>query len=116
PSPEPDPHVGGAGGRRPGWGVAVVRGSVVHASRLAPDDGCGPPGAVRLRAMASWLRRTRTDLLLVGYVLVLAGSVVQVLMAHQASRLAFTAALWDTGGVVIDDYEPIIGVDFAEPD
>ncbi len=66
--------------------------------------------------MASWLRRTRTDLLLVGYVLVLAGSVVQVLMAHQASRLAFTAALWDTGGVVIDDYEPIIGVDFAERD
>jgi hypothetical protein len=58
----------------------------------------------------------RTDVLLVALVLVVAGPVVQVLMAHQASRFAFTGAVWDRGTVQIDAYEPILGVDFAERD
>ncbi len=45
-----------------------------------------------------------------------AGPVVQLLMAHQASRLALTAAVVDHGTVRIDAYEGILSVDFAERD
>lgn len=62
----------------------------------------------------AWLARWRTDIVLVVLVLVVAGPVVQLLMAHQASRLAFTAAVWDRGTVQIDAYEAILTVDFAE--
>ncbi len=47
-------------------------------------------------------------------VLLLVGPIVQILMAHQSSRLALSAALWDEHTIVIDEYEAIIGVDFAE--
>lgn len=59
-------------------------------------------------------RRWRDDLLLAAVVLVLVGPVVQILMAHQASRLAFSAALWEERTIAIDSYEAILGVDFAE--
>lgn len=62
----------------------------------------------------TWVARWRTEILLVVLVLVVAGPIVQLLMAHQASRLAFTAAVWDHGTVQIDAYEEILGVDFAE--
>ena len=65
-------------------------------------------------AQDSWLRRWRTDVLLVVLVLVVAGPIVQVLMAHQASRIAFTAAVWDEGTVAVDTYADILSVDFAE--
>jgi hypothetical protein len=61
-----------------------------------------------------WVARWRPEILLVALVLVVAGPIVQLLMAHQASRLAFSAAVWDEGTVRIDTYEPILGVDFAE--
>ncbi|MGI9015971.1 MAG: hypothetical protein ACR2HR_02510 [Euzebya sp.] len=62
----------------------------------------------------AWARAWRTELVLAALILVVAGPIVQVLQAHQASRLVFTAAIWDDSTVVIDDYEPILGVDFAE--
>ena len=64
--------------------------------------------------VGSWFVRRRPEMLLVVLVLVVAGPIVQILMAHQASRLAFTSALWDYGTVQIDAYEAILGVDFAE--
>lgn len=63
-----------------------------------------------------WVARWRPEILLVVLVLVITAPVVQLLMAHQASRLAFTGAVWDRGTVQIDAYEPILGVDFAERD
>jgi hypothetical protein len=60
-----------------------------------------------------WAARWTPELALVAFVLVLAGPIVQLLMAHQASRFAFTAAVWDQGTVQLDAYEPILGVDFA---
>ncbi len=56
----------------------------------------------------------RPDVILVALVLVVAGPIVQLLMAHQASRLAFTGAVWDRSTVQIDAYEGILSVDFAE--
>ncbi|MFN2318115.1 MAG: hypothetical protein ABR500_00340 [Dermatophilaceae bacterium] len=62
--------------------------------------------------MARW----RPEILLVALVLVVSAPIVQTLMAHQASRLALTAAVWDRGTIQIDAYEDILGVDFAERD
>ncbi len=58
----------------------------------------------------------KPEILLVGVILVVAGPIVQLLMAHQASRLALTAAVWDAKTVQIDDYQQILSVDFAERD
>jgi hypothetical protein len=66
---------------------------------------------VRLRG---WLRRHRSDLLLSAVVALVVVPVLQPLMAQQASRYALTAALYDQGTVVLDDYEEIISVDRAE--
>lgn len=52
------------------------------------------------------LQRWKPEVLLFLVVLVAAAPVVQVLMAHQASRLALTAALIDDGTVRIDAYGP----------
>lgn len=65
---------------------------------------------------SGWLAHSRTDVLLVLLILIVAGPIVQILMAHQASRLAFTAALSDRSTVQVDAYEEILGVDFAERD
>lgn len=62
------------------------------------------------------MRRVHPDLALVVLVLVVTAPVVQVLMAHQASRLAFTAAVVDHQTVIIDRYEDILSVDFAQRD
>ena len=56
----------------------------------------------------------RADALLAVIVLLLAAPLMHPLMAQQASRFAFTAALWEQRSVVIDDYEDLLGVDFAE--
>jgi hypothetical protein len=65
----------------------------------------------RLRA---WAGRYRSDLLLAVVVALVVVPVLQPLMAQQASRYALTAALYDQGTVVVDDYEEIISVDRAE--
>ncbi|WP_370326443.1 hypothetical protein [Euzebya sp.] len=62
----------------------------------------------------SWFARWRPEIVLVALVLVVAGPIVQILMAHQASRLAFTSAVWDRATVQIDAYEAILSVDYAE--
>lgn len=67
-------------------------------------------------APAGRFARWRADVLLALLVLVVAGPIVQVLMAHQASRLAFTGAVWDRSTVIVDAYEEILGVDFAQRD
>lgn len=64
--------------------------------------------------VGSWVARWRPEIVLVVLVLVVTAPIVQLLMAHQASRLAFTAAVWDRGTVQIDAYEGILSVDFAE--
>ncbi|MEE8601218.1 hypothetical protein [Euzebya tangerina] len=66
--------------------------------------------------IVAWTARHRPEILLATLVLVVSGPIVQVLMAHQSSRLAFTAAIWDQGTVRIDAYEDILGVDYAERD
>jgi 4-amino-4-deoxy-L-arabinose transferase-like glycosyltransferase len=83
--------------------------------------------------VGSWAARWRPEIVLAALVLVVAGPIVQVLMAHQASRLAFTGALVDRGTVQIDAYAGpdvgscslpgrraldggIVAVDFAERD
>jgi len=77
--------------------------------------------------MRAFLSRWRTELLVFVLVLVATAPTVQLLMAHQASRLALTAAMWDDGTVQIDEYGPglllglgprdsggILSVDYAE--
>lgn len=54
------------------------------------------------------------DLLLAAVVLLVVAPVLQPLMAQQASRYALTAALYDSGTVVIDDYADAVTVDRAE--
>lgn len=61
-----------------------------------------------------WVARWRPEILLVVLILVVSGPIVELLMAHQASRLAFSAAIWDRGTVQIDAYDDILSVDFAE--
>ena len=61
-----------------------------------------------------WYGRNRADVLLAAVVLVLVGPVVQLVQAHQASRLALSAALVEQRTIVIDRYEETLGVDFAE--
>lgn len=56
--------------------------------------------------MRAWLTRWRADVLLFLLVLAATAPTVQVLMAHQSSRLALTAAIWDEGTVQIDEYGP----------
>lgn len=68
------------------------------------------------RSLRAWLRATRVDILLVALVLVVSAPIVELLMAHQASRLAFTGAVVDRNTIVIDAYTDILSVDFAERD
>lgn len=56
--------------------------------------------------MRAWLSRWRAEVLLFVLVLAATAPTVQVLMAHQASRLALTAAIWDDATVQIDEYGP----------
>lgn len=66
--------------------------------------------------LGAWTARRRPEIALVVLVLVVVGPIVQLLMAHQASRLALTAAVWDRSTFQIDAYEAMLGVDFAERD
>ena len=72
--------------------------------------------AHRMAPGARLYARHRADVLLVVVVLLMAVPIVQYMMAQQASRYAFTAALWDQQTVVLDDYEHILGVDRAVRD
>lgn len=63
-----------------------------------------------------WWARWRSDVLLAAVVALVVVPVLQPLMAQQASRYALTAAVVDGGTVVLDDYEHIIAVDFAQRD
>lgn len=54
--------------------------------------------------MRELLSRWRPEVLLFVLVLAATAPTVQLLMAHQASRLALTGAMWDDGAVFIDDY------------
>lgn len=65
------------------------------------------------RVRAGW-RRHRSEMLLAMAALLLAAPVLQPLMAQQASRYAFTAALVDHGTVRLDAYEHLLGIDVAE--
>lgn len=62
------------------------------------------------------MRNRKPDLALAALVLVVTAPIVQALMGHQASRLALTAAIVDHRTVVIDDYDEILSVDYAQRD
>lgn len=98
-----------------GWAVRAIgaRGGEPNGAEIATVAAMPGEGHDQRNG---WLARWRTDILLVLLILVVAGPIVQILMAHQASRLAFTAALWDRSTVQVDAYEEILGVDFAERD
>lgn len=77
-----------------------------RAAQPAVGEGSSPT--------AGWWARWRSDVLLALIVLVLVVPVLQPLMAQQASRYAFTAAMWDERAIAIDAYEHLLSVDRAE--
>lgn len=101
-------------------GLAPGRGRSLAARHRSVQDG---PMATTTRAESvrgvpagSSTPGWRGDVLLAVIVLLLTAPLMHPLMAQQASRFAFTAALWEQRSVVIDEYEQILGVDYAERD
>lgn len=101
-------------GRSGGRLGAVASCAVETAADEHAAGAIAPQAADRPAGVRAWYGRNRVDVLLVGVVVVLVGPIVQVLQAHQASRLALTAAIVERATITIDAYEEILGVDYAE--
>ncbi|WP_336250755.1 hypothetical protein [Stomatohabitans albus] len=62
---------------------------------------------------STWLYRWLPDVLIFLAVLVICVPIVEALMGHQGSRMAFTAAITDGQTLVVDRWKYLLTVDFA---